>query len=65
MRDKQLSIGNNQEGGNAMTQKMCFTASLGGHLEEIAKLVELGNLYDIFLVTEKGGFIDPMQHSLR
>jgi len=41
-----------------MTQKMCFTASLGGHLEEIAKLVELGNQYDIFLVTEKGGFIE-------
>ena len=39
-------------------QKMCFTASLGGHLEEIAKLVELGNQYDIFLVTEKGGFIE-------
>lgn len=41
-----------------MAQKICFTASLGGHLEEIAKLVELGNQYDIFLVTEKGGFIE-------
>lgn len=41
-----------------MTQKMCFTASLGGHLEEIARLIELGDQYDIFLVTEKGGFIE-------
>jgi UDP-N-acetylglucosamine:LPS N-acetylglucosamine transferase len=37
---------------------MCFTASLGGHLEEIARLIELGNQYDVFLVTEKGGFIE-------
>ncbi len=41
-----------------MSQKMCFTASLGGHLEEIARLIELGNQYDIFLVTEKGGFVE-------
>jgi UDP-N-acetylglucosamine:LPS N-acetylglucosamine transferase len=37
---------------------MCFTASLGGHLEEIARLIEFGNQYDVFLVTEKGGFIE-------
>jgi UDP-N-acetylglucosamine:LPS N-acetylglucosamine transferase len=41
-----------------MTKKICFTASLGGHLEEIAKLAELRNQYEIFLVTEKGGFIE-------
>lgn len=41
-----------------MTKKICFTASLGGHLEEISRLAELGNQYDIFLVTEKGGFIE-------
>ncbi len=41
-----------------MSQKMCFTASMGGHLEEIARLMELGNQYDIFLVTEKGGFVE-------
>lgn len=41
-----------------MMQKMCFAASLGGHLEEIARLAELENQYDIFLVTEKGGFIE-------
>lgn len=40
------------------TQKICFTASLGGHLEEIAKLVEFGKQNDIFLVTEKGGFTE-------
>lgn len=36
--------------------KICFTASLGGHLEEIAKLSILGEHQDIFLVTERGGF---------
>lgn len=41
-----------------MMQKMCFTASLGGHLEEISRLVDLRNQYDIFLVTEKGGFVE-------
>ena len=41
-----------------MLQKICFTASLGGHLEEIAKLMDLGLQYDIFLVTEKGGFVE-------
>jgi UDP-N-acetylglucosamine:LPS N-acetylglucosamine transferase len=45
------------EGGNAMKQKICLAASLGGHLEEIARLVELGNQYDVFLLTEKGGFV--------
>lgn len=39
-----------------MTQNICFAASLGGHLEEIARLAELGEQYETFLVTEKGGF---------
>lgn len=39
-----------------MKQKICLAASLGGHLEEIARLTELGNHYDLYLVTEKGGF---------
>lgn len=37
-------------------EKICFTASLGGHLEEIAKLSILGEYQDIFLITERGGF---------
>jgi beta-1,4-N-acetylglucosaminyltransferase len=41
-----------------MSKRICFTASLGGHLEEIARLMELGSQYDVFLVTEKGGFIE-------
>lgn len=41
-----------------MIRKMCFTASLGGHLEEISKLAELENQFEIFLVTEKGGFTE-------
>ena len=41
---------------NKEKQKMCFAASLGGHLEEIAKLDVLEKQNDIFLVTEKGGF---------
>lgn len=39
-----------------MKQRMCFTASSGGHLEEIAKLAGLVDQFDIFLVTEKGQF---------
>ncbi len=41
-----------------MKQKICYAASLGGHLEEISNLVELGKQYEIFLVTEKGGFVE-------
>lgn len=41
-----------------MTQKICFAASSGGHLEEISRLADLGDQYEIFLVTEKGGFIE-------
>ncbi len=39
-----------------MKRKICLAASLGGHLEEIARLAELGNQYEVYLVTEKGGF---------
>lgn len=39
-----------------MKGKICFTASSGGHLEEIARLVEVADTGDAFLVTEKGGF---------
>ncbi len=41
---------------NSRTGKICFTASLGGHLEEIARLAVLKDQLDIFLLTEKGGF---------
>lgn len=37
-------------------KKMCMAASLGGHLEEIARLASLKQEYEIFVVTEKGGF---------
>lgn len=40
-----------------MKEKICFAASLGGHLEEIARLADLGEHYEVFLVTEKGGFV--------
>ena len=43
-------------GGKKMINKVCFAASSGGHLEEIAKLQEIGSNYDSFLVTEKGDF---------
>ncbi|MCR5755932.1 MAG: polysaccharide biosynthesis protein [Acetatifactor sp.] len=36
--------------------KICFAASSGGHLEEIARLRELTQEYDSFLLTEKGSF---------
>ncbi|EGW41276.1 PssD/Cps14F family polysaccharide biosynthesis glycosyltransferase [Desulfosporosinus sp. OT] len=36
--------------------KICFAASSGGHLEEIACLRPIEQEYDSFLVTEKGGF---------
>ena len=41
-----------------MNQKICFTASLGGHLEEISRLVDLKDQFEIFLVTEKGEFAE-------
>lgn len=36
--------------------KICFTASSGGHLEELACLSEIETDYDSFLVTESGSF---------
>lgn len=36
--------------------KICFAASSGGHLEEIAQLKEFADQYDSFLVTEKSDF---------
>lgn len=39
-----------------MNGKICFTASSGGHLEEISRLIEVAKDNESFLVTEKGGF---------
>lgn len=36
--------------------KICFAASSGGHLEELACLREIESNYDSFLVTESGSF---------
>lgn len=36
--------------------KICFTASSGGHLEELACLREVESNFDSFLVTESGSF---------
>lgn len=36
--------------------KVCFAASSGGHLEEIACLRKIEKNYDTFLITEKGKF---------
>ena len=36
--------------------KICFTASSGGHLEELECLRELAEKYDSFLLTEKSEF---------
>lgn len=36
--------------------KICFVASSGGHLEEMACLREIETNYDSFLVTESGSF---------
>ena len=36
--------------------KVCFTASSGGHLEEISRLNEISEKYDHFLITEKSSF---------
>ena len=35
--------------------KLCFTASSGGHLEEITCLRQITNENDSFLITEKSG----------
>lgn len=40
-------------------KKVCFAASSGGHLEEIAGLKEMAKKYDSFLLTEKGNFREP------
>lgn len=39
-----------------MEKKICFAASSGGHLEEIACLKPIAEKYDSFLLTEYGGF---------
>ncbi|MDD3367977.1 MAG: hypothetical protein PHP50_03675 [Lachnospiraceae bacterium] len=39
-----------------MIRKICFTASSGGHLEEISRLTEIRYEYDGFLFTEAGNF---------
>lgn len=39
-----------------MTRKICFAASSGGHLEELAQLQQLANKYDSFVITEKNNF---------
>lgn len=39
-----------------MVRKICFAASSGGHLEEIARLVEIKKNREVFLLTEKGSF---------
>ena len=36
--------------------KIAFIASSGGHLEEITRLKKIANMYDSFLITEKGDF---------
>lgn len=43
---------------HAKPGKLCFAASSGGHLEEISRLAGLRDQYEIFLVTEKGGFAE-------
>lgn len=37
-------------------KKICFTASSGGHLEEISRLSSIRDKYESFLITEKTGF---------
>lgn len=39
-----------------MPAKICFAASSGGHLEEIARLADIKDKYESFMVTEKGHF---------
>lgn len=36
--------------------KICFIASSGGHMEEIARLKNIEHTYDSFLITEKSKF---------
>lgn len=36
--------------------KICFTASSGGHLEEISRLDIIKSKYNVFLITEKNSF---------
>ena len=42
--------------------KICFTASSGGHLEEILGLVSLNDRYSSFLITEKTDFKPNVWH---
>jgi beta-1,4-N-acetylglucosaminyltransferase len=39
--------------------KICFVASSGGHLEEIACLKPIAQAHESFLVTEKSDYADP------
>ncbi len=39
-------------------RKICFTASSGGHMEEISQLYEIREQYDSFLFTEKEKFLE-------
>lgn len=39
-----------------MANKICFAASSGGHLEEIARLTDLTLKYESFMITEKSHF---------
>lgn len=41
-----------------MINKICFTASSGGHLEEISRLKEIEKKYDSFLFTEENHFCE-------
>ena len=41
-----------------MIRKICFTASSGGHLEEISRLKEIERNYDSFLLTEENHFCE-------
>ena len=37
-------------------KKVCFTASTGGHFEQLMMLKPLMDKYDSFIVTEKTGY---------
>ena len=37
-------------------EKICFTSSSGGHLEEISRLKDIAEKYEHFLLTEKSSF---------
>lgn len=45
--------------------KICFTASSGGHLEEISNLRMIQKKYDNFLITEKIKDIDEIKFAKR